>query len=448
MTAQSGLGFSGIVAIQIPDAGLTGEQLTKLSTDDYDYDWAAGTVNPTVEAGTVDNTILRWNTVTPAWEEFTDYIFPLADGTANQIMVTDGAGTLTFDDQSTTAGLLSAEYRFSDSTVAADPGSGRFRFDTGAYSTVTEIFIDDLTDNGVDISNLLAQISKGDRLYFQNRTDSSKFVIFDVILDAVDNTGWFTIGVSAVAEGVFLSNNDRCIFIWSIDGQAQPQQKWYEGMSTRSLVTSDFTIGSTIAEGVQAVSAGAGASIFSPFAIETNHPGIWGLRTGTTAAGRVFVIGRVGSYNIGVGGITRVGTWVRTPATLSDAVEEYVLRSGFFSISLPNTIDFGVGFEYQFDQNGGRWQGITDATAESSLDTGITVVVDTFYYLELQINAAGTSVEFFIDGVSVGTLAVAANIPSGTGFNNFYNTHIMKLAGTTSRNFFIDAYYVYQEISR
>jgi hypothetical protein len=377
-----------------------------------------------------------------------DYTFPAADGSANQIFVTDGAGVITFEDQSTTAGLLSAEYRFSDSIVAADPGAGRFRFDTAAYATVTEVFIDDLTDNGADISNLLALISRGDRLYFQNRTDSAKFVIFDVIVDAVDNTGWFTIGVNAVAEGTFLANNDKSIFIWSIDGQTQPQQKWYEGMSSRSLVQSDFTIGSTIAEGVTAVSAGVGATIFSPTAIQTDHPGIWGLRTGTTAAGRVFVIGRPGSYNIGVGGITRVGTWVRTPATLSDAVQEYVLRAGLFSISLPNTIDFGVGFEYQFDQNGGRWQGITDATAESSLDTGITVVVDTFYYLELEINADATSVEFFIDGASVGTLAVAANIPQGTGFDNFYNTHIMKLAGTTSRDFFIDAYYTYQEIAR
>ena len=196
MTAQSGLGFSGIVAIQIPDQGLTGEVLTKLTTDDYDYDWAAGGGAVQVDAGTIDNTILRWNTVTPAWEEFTNYIFPLVDGTANQIMVTDGAGTLTFDDQSTTAGLLSAEYRFSDSVVAADPGSGRFRFDTGAYSTVTEIFIDDETNSGVDISNLLTQIAKGDRLYFQNRTDSSKFVVFDVGGDAVDNTGWFAIGVT------------------------------------------------------------------------------------------------------------------------------------------------------------------------------------------------------------------------------------------------------------
>lgn len=42
MTAQSGLGFSGIVAIQIPDDGATGEVLTKLTPANYDYDWAAG----------------------------------------------------------------------------------------------------------------------------------------------------------------------------------------------------------------------------------------------------------------------------------------------------------------------------------------------------------------------------------------------------------------------
>lgn len=42
MTAQSGLGFSGIVAIQIPDDGAPGTVLTKITADNYDYDWLAG----------------------------------------------------------------------------------------------------------------------------------------------------------------------------------------------------------------------------------------------------------------------------------------------------------------------------------------------------------------------------------------------------------------------
>ena len=42
MTAQSGLGFSGIVAIQIPVGGAAGTVLTKLSAANYDYDWQPG----------------------------------------------------------------------------------------------------------------------------------------------------------------------------------------------------------------------------------------------------------------------------------------------------------------------------------------------------------------------------------------------------------------------
>ena len=147
--------------------------------------------------------------------------------------------------------------------------------------------------------------------------------------------------------------------------------------------------------------------------------------------------------------MTRVGTWIRTDSILSTALERYTLRNGLFSINLPNVILFGVGFEYQDDQNGGRWQAIADAAAETSVDTGVLVAADTWYKMELEVNAAGTSVEYFIDNVSVATIAVAANIPSGGGaFGLFYNTHIMKLIGSASRNFFLDAYYVYQEVTR
>jgi hypothetical protein len=72
MTAQSGLGFSGIVAIQIPDDGAAGTVLTKLTPDNYDYDWlpgggggggqvntVVGGVNITVNAGDPINPIVN-----------------------------------------------------------------------------------------------------------------------------------------------------------------------------------------------------------------------------------------------------------------------------------------------------------------------------------------------------------------------------------------------------
>jgi hypothetical protein len=149
----------------------------------------------------------------------------------------------TFVDTVTGGGLLSAEYRFSSSTVAADPGVGRFRFDTADYSTVTEIFIDDVTDNGVDISNLLALISAGDRLYFQVKSEANKFVIFDVIGVAVDNTGWFTIPVEEVLSGDFFGNLNKCLMIWSVGGANLLPDLDTRGISVETPVVDDnFTI--------------------------------------------------------------------------------------------------------------------------------------------------------------------------------------------------------------
>ena len=145
-------------------------------------------------------------------------------------------------------------------------------------------------------------------------------------------------------------------------------------------------------------------------------------------------------------GLARVGSWIRTEGNLSAALEKYTIRSGLFSVALPNAVLEGIGFEYDDAQNGGRWQLICHDGIETSSDSGVVVAPNTWYKLEFEVNTLGTSVEFLIDDVSVGT--VTTNIPAGFPFDLFYNTHIMKLAGTTSREMHIDAMYMYQEINR
>ena len=115
-------------------------------------------------------------------------------------------------------GLISTEYRFSTSVVDGDPGSGRFRYDNAVHASVTEIFIDDINNAGVDVSNFLAQISAGDRLYIQQENDASRFAVWNVTVDAIDETGWFSIGVALEAEGATLANNARTLFVWAIGG--------------------------------------------------------------------------------------------------------------------------------------------------------------------------------------------------------------------------------------
>ncbi len=229
----------------------------------------------------------------------------------------------------------------------------------------------------------------------------------------------------------------------------------YENMSNSSLVSSDFLeppgfFTGLQVEGLLGVNADGGFVSVPTAAYDfTNHPGVWGLNTGiTTTAGRVFLLSQfAGGIHVGVGGITRHGCWYQAPAVISDAVNEYVLRSGFSSVTLPNTLNSAITFEYQFDQNGGRWQAITeDGIGETSVDTGVTVVVSTYYLLEWEVNEAGTSVEFFIDKVSVAT--ITTNIPSGLGFEHFISEHILKLAGLGNRAAYVDAYYFYQELTR
>lgn len=233
-------------------------------------------------------------------------------------------------------------------------------------------------------------------------------------------------------------------------GSTRPGRPFYEHMFEESLVSSDFTepTGPKQVEGVQAVVAGAGANVFGSITEDlSDHPGVWILSTGTTATGRVFLIsGSNTGWHLGRGGITRVGTWLKIGPNLSTGAQRYTLRAGLFSIALPNVVVNGVGFEYDDSQNGGRWQAITHDGVETSTDTGITVAADTWYYLEAEINSDGTSVDFLIDNVLVATNTT--NIPLGTGFRMFYNTHIMKLIGTTARTAVIDAYYVYQRVDR
>ena len=221
------------------------------------------------------------------------------------------------------------------------------------------------------------------------------------------------------------------------------QREWFRRMDAESCVQSDFVEFTNVAEGVSTIAAGFGAGAFGPPAGATDgHPGIWVYRTGINIAGRVFAISRVGAYTFGTGKETLFQSWLQIPV-LSTALERFTVRTGFFSIALPNTIVQAIGFEYDDSQNGGRWQAITSDGVETSVDTGILVVAGDWYKHSFIINRAATEVKFFIDDVLVTT--ITTNIPGGLTFAQFINMHIMKLIGIGSRDLFLDAYAVFQE---
>ena len=106
-------------------------------------------------------------------------------------------------------GSVSGIWKFSTSTTAADPGTGRFRFNNAAYASVTEIFVDDLADSPrFDFGNIFESLNPGDILIVQENDDSTSAVEF-LIDDVTDNIGWWTFDVTYIqdAGGDLIGNN-------------------------------------------------------------------------------------------------------------------------------------------------------------------------------------------------------------------------------------------------
>lgn len=143
------------------------------------------------------------------------YSFPLLDGNTDQVLVTDGAGALTFQDQNASA---TTAWRYRTSTAAADPGGGNFRLNNLTIASATALYISTVSDNGVDFSTLLSALSAGDEVYFQNLRDADEAVLV-TINSITDNTTWFDFGITVqdTAASATWTANETFGFVWAIN---------------------------------------------------------------------------------------------------------------------------------------------------------------------------------------------------------------------------------------
>ena len=131
------------------------------------------------------------------------------------------------------------------------------------------------------------------------------------------------------------------------------------------------------------------------------------------------------------------------PTSLLDPTTE----TGVFVIGFANSttayasITRGIWFEFQPSVSN-QWVGVCDDGTQANTVGGASVVpaADTIYRLRFVINAAGTSVEFFVSTsggafTSIGT--VATNLPADASFAGIY-VLIEKYAGATTRNVDVD----------
>lgn len=173
----------------------------------------------------------------------------------------------------------------------------------------------------------------------------------------------------------------------------------------------------------------------------TTHPGQWRMRLLNDPAARVVMqqAGSAGTRNIVVGGGEIIYETLINVGTLSTAADEYIILNGLVDGRAADTITDGIYWEYD-RTNSVNWIGVTESGGtRTEVDSGVAVSVGTSAWVTLTIviNAAGTSVEFFLNGTSAGTSTT--NITSN-GMQYFIRSE--KSASTGSQNvLYID--YIY-----
>lgn len=161
-----------------------------------------------------------------------------------------------------------------------------------------------------------------------------------------------------------------------------------------------------------------------------------------------------GSISTNVGGIQLDGgeiyfeTCVQMQL-LSDATDTYSFTCGFGDLTTAGAHTDEVGFRYSHSINGGKFLAVCRSNSVetgSTLDTGITVAAGTWYRLGLRVNAAATSVEFFIDGVSVGS--ITSNIPTGASRVVGLVLKVDRTAGTGNIAHYVDYVFFRKAVNR
>lgn len=194
------------------------------------------------------------------------------------------------------------------------------------------------------------------------------------------------------------------------------------------------------------LTSGTGAAITpAPNTEWGAFPGVAKLVTGTTTTGYATLwqesTQRAAPMQIGSGKILFEMLNVGFP-TLADATDNYVSYLGMFPDGRSSQSAFGIYFEYVRDSSA-NWRIVSaNNSVRSYVTTNIPVVAGQAYDLKIEINAAGTEIRGYIDGVQVtataGSYPITTNIAPST-VSKYPGFIIRKTAGTTSRTLYLDA---------
>ena len=198
-----------------------------------------------------------------------------------------------------------------------------------------------------------------------------------------------------------------------------------------------------------ATNSGTGAGTNNTATNAAERVGLVRSTTGTTATGRTSP--GTSSTACAFGG----GSWTYeieiNLAALSTVTQRYQLVLGFHDVqNAANQID-AIAFVY--DEGGvstgsaasANWQTLTSSNSTRTWTTSGTAVATGWVNLRIEVNAAASSVSFYVNGTSVATHTT--NIPSGGGRYAGFGYLLLKSIGTTASTMDVDYIFCEQDLT-
>jgi hypothetical protein len=258
-------------------------------------------------------------------------------------------------------------------------------------------------------------------------TNQATYTKGDTLYSSAANT-LAKLPISAI-PGPLLAAPDTGLPVWANPGQ----YVW---------ITDDFMTQGTAGNTGWLVTSVNGGNAFGSTIGIVGHPGIFELFTGTSTNGASTVglgIETAGNGAVPIGSGFLSMTFVVQIPVLSNGTDTYTVRIGAGSSTNIDQQN-GVYFEYSSTENSGAWV-IKTANNNTRTTANTSNTVDTNWHkYRIDVNAAGTSVAFYIDGTQVSNSPITTNIPTG---NIGPMVMIVKSAGTTATQLYYDLFYMY-----
>lgn len=126
---------------------------------------------------------------------------------------------------------------------------------------------------------------------------------------------------------------------------------------------------------------------------------------------------------------------------LSNGTDTYKVWIGVYDNANMSNSGEGIYFTYTDSENSGNWTLNTSTAAgvNTPLNSGVAAVANTYVTLGFVCNAASSSVEFFINGSSVGT--ITTTIPTTADSTSFFYGVNKTVSAGASATLSIDTFY-------